>query len=144
MPHTPEEDLQQATQAPKDKEKSSKTSHRRLSSRVTEELLDVNARYLIDEAELGHGHYGTVRKCVDRLTGENFAIKTIKKGKVGRLELLKREIEILRTVNHPAIIKLIDVYEDANNLHLVTELCLGGELFDRIIAKTESPEGHYR
>eukprot|EP00953_Heterococcus_sp_UTEX-ZZ885_P010732 6259-Heterococcus_DN1.PRE.2 len=162
--------------------------HRRVSSRVTEELLDVNTRYLIDDKELGHGHYGVVRKCVCRETNEEFAIKTIKKGKVrprrgadvfvcsfraiasaahcsvGRLELLKREIDILRTVNHPSIIKLVDVYEDANNLHLVTELCTGGELFDSpssefqrtsiccklqyflhiwIIAKTESDEGHY-
>jgi hypothetical protein len=29
--------------------------------------------------------------------------------------------------------QLVDVYEDANNLHLVTELCTGGELFDRYI-----------
>jgi hypothetical protein len=56
--------------------------HRRVSSRVTEELLDVNTRYLIDDKELGHGHYGVVRKCVCRETNEEFAIKTIKKGKV--------------------------------------------------------------
>jgi len=35
------------------------------------------------------------------------------------------------------------VYEDEKYLHLVTELCTGGELFDRIIAKTQSVEGHY-
>ena len=35
------------------------------------------------------------------------------------------------------------MYEDEKYLHLVTELCTGGELFDRIIAKTQSPEGHF-
>ncbi|CAN0001482.1 unnamed protein product, partial [Phaeothamnion confervicola] len=95
------------------------------------------------DKELGHGHYGVVRKCENRATGEILAIKTIKKAKVHRIELLKREIEILRTVEHPTIIQLVDVYEDDNHLHLVTELCTGGELFDRIIAKTESEEGHY-
>jgi calcium-dependent protein kinase len=46
-------------------------------------------------------------------------------------------------MDHPNIIKLVDVYEDEKYLHLVTELCLGGELFDRIIAKSKSSEGHF-
>ena len=55
-------------------------------------------------------------------------MKTIKKAKVGRLETLKREIEILKTMDHPNIIRLIDVFEDDKYLHLVTELCTGGEV----------------
>ena len=35
------------------------------------------------------------------------------------------------------------MYEDERYLHLITELCTGGELFDRIIAKTQSAEGHF-
>lgn len=74
---------------------------------------------------------------------QGYAIKTIKKSKVSRIESLRREIEILRCVDHPCIIKLYDVYEDDRFIHLVTELCTGGELFDRIIQKTESEEGRY-
>jgi calcium-dependent protein kinase len=40
-------------------------------------------------------------------------------------------------------IRQIEVYEDERYLHLITELCTGGELFDRIIAKTQSSEGHF-
>eukprot|EP00903_Cladosiphon_okamuranus_P014850 g13751.t1 len=105
--------------------------------------MDVNSKYVVGDKEIGSGHYGVVRTCTSRATGEVFAIKTIKKSKVPRLVLLKREIDILRAVDHPTLIKLEDVYEDDVNLHLVTELCTGGELFDRIIAKTESAEGHY-
>lgn len=104
---------------------------------------DVREKYRVDHSELGHGHYGVVRKCQNRQTKEYFAVKTIKKSKVGRLETLKREIEILKTMDHPNIIKLVDVFEDEKYLHLVTELCTGGELFDRIIEKTKSEEGHY-
>lgn len=104
---------------------------------------DVREKYRVDHNELGHGHYGVVRKCQNRVTKEFFAVKTIKKAKVGRLETLKREIEILKTMDHPNIIKLVDVFEDDKYLHLVTELCTGGELFDRIIEKTKSAEGHY-
>lgn len=104
---------------------------------------DVREKYRVDHSELGHGHYGVVRKCQNRESKEYYAVKTIKKSKVGRLETLKREIDILRTMDHPNIIKLVDVFEDDKYLHLVTELCTGGELFDRIIEKTKSEEGHY-
>ena len=100
-------------------------------------------RYHINPKELGHGHYGVVRKCMDRETKEWYAIKSIRKAKVSKIEVLKREIQILKEVKHPNIIELIDVFEDSKYLHLVTELCTGGELFDRIIAKTQSAEGHF-
>ena len=92
---------------------------------------------------IGHGHYGIVRKCMDRETKEWYAIKSILKSKVNKIDILKREIEILAEVDHQNIIKLIEVHEDVKYLHLITELCTGGELFDRIIAKTQTPEGHY-
>mmetsp|Transcript_56975 Transcript_56975/g.138805 ORF Transcript_56975/g.138805 Transcript_56975/m.138805 type:complete len:519 (-) Transcript_56975:417-1973(-) len=110
---------------------------------ITDALNDVRVKYHINPKELGHGHYGVVRKCMDRETKEWYAIKSIRKAKVSKIEVLKREIEILKEVRHPNIISLVDVFEDAKYLHLVTELCTGGELFDRIIAKTQSAEGHY-
>ncbi|GMH66284.1 hypothetical protein TrST_g8833 [Triparma strigata] len=110
---------------------------------ITDHLSDVREKYHIQPKELGHGHYGVVRKCQERTTGEWFAIKSIRKKKVGKLDVLKREIDILKEVDHPNIIKLHEVYEDEKYLHLVTELCTGGELFDRIIAKTQSAEGHF-
>ncbi|GAX19767.1 calcium/calmodulin-dependent protein kinase I [Fistulifera solaris] len=110
---------------------------------ITDALSDVRVNYHIDPKELGHGHYGVVRKCMHRETGEVYAIKSIRKSKVNKIEVLKREIEILKEVKHPHIIQLFDVYEDERYLHLITELCTGGELFDRIIAKTQSAEGHF-
>jgi tRNA A-37 threonylcarbamoyl transferase component Bud32 len=110
---------------------------------ITDALVDVRIKYHINPNELGHGHYGVVRKCMDRETKAWYAIKSIRKAKVSKIEVLKREIQILREVRHPNIIELVDVFEDDKYLHLVTELCTGGELFDRIIAKTQSPEGHY-
>lgn len=110
---------------------------------ITDALSDVRVKYRVNSKELGHGHYGVVRKCMNRETNQWYAIKSIRKAKVKKIEVLKREIEILREVKHPNIIALVDVFEDAKYLHLVTEVCTGGELFDRIIAKSSSPEGHY-
>ena len=63
--------------------------------------------YHIDSKEIGHGHYGVVRKCMHRETGEWFAIKSIRKAKVSKIEVLKREIDILKEVRHPNIIRLV-------------------------------------
>jgi len=92
---------------------------------------------------MGEGHYGTVRKCQDKGTGVWYALKTIKKAKVKRADYLRREIDLLLTVNHPNIINVVDVFEDKTNLQIVCELCTGGELFDAIIAKSKSRAGHY-
>lgn len=92
---------------------------------------------------IGSGAFGVVRKCRNRQTGELAAVKTIEKARVENLENLQREIELLREVHHPHIIELYDVYDDALSLHLVTELCTGGELYDKVIEKAENDEGHF-
>mmetsp|Transcript_22420 Transcript_22420/g.35199 ORF Transcript_22420/g.35199 Transcript_22420/m.35199 type:complete len:502 (-) Transcript_22420:256-1761(-) len=119
------------------------SSNKRDSIFITSYVADVRVKYHVQPKELGHGHYGVVRKCQNRQTGEWFAIKTIRKAKVNRIESLRREIEIMQSIDHPSIIKLYDVFEDEKYLHLITQLCTGGELFDRIIEKTKSEEGHY-
>ena len=110
---------------------------------ITDTLSDVRIKYHINPKEIGHGHYGVVRKCMDRETKKWYAIKSIRKSKVGKVDVLKREVALLKECEHPNIILLIEVHEDQKYLHLITELCTGGELFDRIIEKTQSDEGHF-
>ena len=104
-------------------------------------------RYVLKEV-IGSGAFGTVRKCQSKDTGEIFAVKSIKITNVDDFDTLRREINILKEVNHPNIIKFEDVYfnddEDGDGaIHIVTELCTGGELYDRVIEKADSPEGHF-
>lgn len=59
--------------------------------------------------------------------------------------LLTNEILVMRKIvenvsPHENVIDLYDVYEDSNGVHLVLELCSGGELFDRIVAQTRHTE----
>eukprot|EP01138_Halocafeteria_seosinensis_P016402 gb/GECG01016733.1/.p1 GENE.gb/GECG01016733.1/~~gb/GECG01016733.1/.p1 ORF type:complete len:916 (+),score=115.98 gb/GECG01016733.1/:1-2748(+) len=99
----------------------------------------VQDKYYIARKPLGRGHYGTVYPGHNKETGEGVAVKCIPKLDPKNLEMLKSEISILENAYHPNIIRLLDVYEDVQNIYVVTELCTGGELFDRIQAK-----GHYK
>ncbi|ONK56846.1 uncharacterized protein A4U43_C10F13710 [Asparagus officinalis] len=94
------------------------------------------------EEFLCRGEFGVTRRCTDIETGEKFACKTISKLRLKNCvdaADVRREVEIMRHFpNHPNIVQLRDAYEDEEAVHLVMELCQGGELFDRIVAR-----GHY-
>jgi calcium-dependent protein kinase len=45
------------------------------------------------------------------------------------------EIEVLRQMDHPHILKLFEFYQDIKNYYIIIELCTGGELFAKIIEK---------
>lgn len=86
---------------------------------------------------LGHGQYGTVREAHRKSqSNSKFAIKSITKQNISKhRKVLKRELEIMQIVDHPNIIHLYETYEDELYLHLVLELCTGGDVCERIITK---------
>jgi calcium-dependent protein kinase len=106
--------------------------------RKTENLKD---KYSLGR-KLGQGQFGTTYLCVDKANGGEYACKSIAKRKLltdEDVEDVRREIQIMHHLaGHPNIISIRGAYEDAVAVHVVMELCAGGELFDRIVRK-----GHY-
>lgn len=102
---------------------------------------DVTAHYNLARV-LGRGQFGVTRLAEDKNTGDKYACKTISKRKLTSkedIEDVRREIQIMHHLaGDPNVVRLKGSYEDKNAVHLVMELCGGGELFDRIVAK-----GHY-
>ncbi|KAF9680772.1 hypothetical protein SADUNF_Sadunf06G0156300 [Salix dunnii] len=92
--------------------------------------------------KLGQGQFGTTFLCIEKATGKEFACKSIAKRKLTTQEDVddvRREIQIMHHLEgHPNVIKIVNAYEDAVAVHVVMELCSGGELFDRIVHR-----GHY-
>ncbi|SCZ96370.1 BZ3500_MvSof-1268-A1-R1_Chr8-2g10149 [Microbotryum saponariae] len=87
---------------------------------------------------LGQGTYAVVKEAVHIKTGQYYACKVINKRLMeGREHMIRNEIAVLKTISqgHKNIVTLWDYFETQNNLYLVTDLCQGGELFDRICAK---------
>lgn len=92
--------------------------------------------------KLGHGQFGTTFLCVEKATGKEYACKSIAKRKLvteDDVEDVRREIEILHHLSgDPNVVSIKGAYEDAVAVHVIMELCGGGELFDRITKR-----GHY-
>ncbi|MFQ6631728.1 hypothetical protein Gotur_010052 [Gossypium turneri] len=111
--------------------------------RVLKELTgqDISSQYDLGR-ELGRGEFGVTYLCTDVNTGEKYACKSISKKKLRTavdIEDVRREVEIMKHLpKHTNIVTLKDTYEDDAAVHIVMELCEGGELFDRIVAR-----GHY-
>ena len=106
---------------------------------ITGQLSNIEYDYHIDASVIGTGHHGSVRKCVDRLTGQRRAVKSIcKRDPAVQPGGLAREILLLQEMKHENIVRLVDVYEDADYVHLVTDLCTGGELFDKICERSST------
>eukprot|EP00913_Durusdinium_trenchii_P035987 g33670.t1 len=115
----------------------------------------VRDHYITENKALGAGSYGTVCKAKHKMpgkdqsgrrkhaherakkTGSVRALKTICKTAGGSsskvLERFYCEIDIMKRLDHPGIIKLYETFEDKRNLYLIMEMCSGGELFDRIV-----------
>lgn len=88
--------------------------------------------------KLGEGTFGKVYRIKSKTNGEIRAMKQIPKSSITNQSQFDMEIEIMKKMDHPNIIKLYEYIEDDRFVYLVMEECSGGELFERIIEKTKA------
>ncbi|KAL6553204.1 Calcium-dependent protein kinase 15 [Orobanche gracilis] len=102
---------------------------------------EVKSKYTIGK-ELGRGQFGVTYSCTEIATGTQYACKSILRRKLvskNDKEDMKREVHIMQHLSGQAnIVEFKGAYEDRLAVHLIMEICRGGELFDSIIA-----QGHY-
>ena len=87
---------------------------------------------------LGEGSFAAVYRVQNRITDSIRAMKIINKSASCSPEDDKEifnEINILRTLDHPNILKIFEFYSNKESYSIVTELCSGGELFQEIVDK---------
>ncbi|KAG8990747.1 hypothetical protein FRB90_001629, partial [Tulasnella sp. 427] len=88
--------------------------------------------------KMGDGAFSHVYKAIDRETGQKVAVKIVRKYELTqsqRANILK-EVQIMRGINHPNVVKLISFSESQEHYFLVLELMEGGELFHQIVKLT--------
>ena len=84
--------------------------------------------------KLGSGSFGKVYLAQNKFTKEKVAMKEIKKSNKDLLSdgEIKDEIDILKSLDHPDIVRIIESYNTKDSYVLVTEYCEGGELYDQV------------
>ncbi|KAG5069690.1 hypothetical protein JHK85_002067 [Glycine max] len=114
---------------------------------------------------LGHGQFGYTYVGIDKKNGDRVAVKRLEKSKVFNVtsfvssvvdtqfrfcdrcamvlpiavEDVKREVKILKELTgHENVVQFFNAFEDDSYVYIVMELCEGGELLDRILAKKDS------
>ena len=125
-------------------------------SKEVMEMTDMDAGVFEEEWEMdtdiGKGSTSTVYKCYRKVKGKVLgmacAAKVVDKKRLGFgrrkdavLAHIRTEVEVLRKIgSHPCIVKLVAAYESESQIHIVTELMEGGELFDYICEKEQLTE----
>ena len=104
-------------------------------------VVPITEEYVIGK-ELGRGRFSTVHECVNKITHVHAAVKIINKSQIKSDEkvLLRTEIAVLKLMDHPHIIKMMNLYESKDNIYIVMEMLKGGELFERIVGKPRFTE----
>lgn len=104
--------------------------------------IDVIEKYDIGRP-IGDGHFSVVYCCMNKATQEFCALKLIDKLKCrGRDDMIYNEVKILKQLNHPNIVKLIEEFDYPKQLYLILELVQDGDLFDAISTVTKYNEVH--
>ncbi|RKP37723.1 kinase-like domain-containing protein, partial [Dimargaris cristalligena] len=97
---------------------------------------------------LGAGSFADVHIAVNRLTGEQFAVKIINKKRFQLnprvIQTARLEFQILMSMKHPCVIAIHGVYEEADSLYMILEYARDGELFDEIIQRQQFTEQECR
>jgi len=93
--------------------------------------------YTVMSTVLGTGLSGEIKLAVEKGKpgGAKYAVKALKLTNIGadKLNELRSEVDVFLCMDHPHVVRLYDVYEGADFLHLVMECMEGGELFDRVV-----------
>lgn len=102
-------------------------------------------RYVLVQ-ELGEGQFGKVYRAIDSEgVHTEYAVKVMSKQKVQSQQhiwkLFLSEIEVMKKLNHPHLLKLIDFLESGSNYYVVLPYCKGGDMEKRINKQGRLPEG---
>ena len=96
--------------------------------------------------DLGSGTKSVVKLATHKIHNKKVAAKIVSKKKLTEEELaaLMTEISILFELDHPHIIMCYETFDEGEDFFIITELVAGGELYDRIVAKTRYTEKEAR
>ncbi|KAM8967267.1 serine/threonine-protein kinase DCLK3 [Pelodytes ibericus] len=94
--------------------------------------IDIEMYYEIGRT-IGDGNFAVVKECRPRQVNMEYAMKIIDKSKLmGNEYIIENEVQIIKSLSHPNIVRLLDDYETDTEIYLILEYVKGGDLFDAI------------
>ena len=118
-------------------------NHESFSARVHDISRRLEDDYDVQKSKVvGSGYSGPVKLGISRITGKKVAIKSFNKMMLTdkRLEFLRNEVSVYLLLDHPNVARLLDIYEDEEQVHIVMEYCSGKELYHRLVKKSRYSE----
>ncbi|KAI5480399.1 ser/thr/tyr protein kinase RAD53 [Pseudohyphozyma bogoriensis] len=117
------------------------------ASAASVERTGVYAEYDVRE-QIGKGSFATVNKGIRRSDGKMVAIKIIMKARFASnpktMEMIRREVEIMKALDHKYCVRYVDFFEDADRMWLVLEFVDGGDLLDYVMKRKGLKESETR
>eukprot|EP00040_Diaphanoeca_grandis_P023213 m.125901 g.125901 ORF g.125901 m.125901 type:complete len:531 (+) comp29164_c0_seq3:356-1948(+) len=102
---------------------------------------EISKRYYgFATSPIGEGATSQTRIVTHKISGNKFACKSVRLLSIPRMakRQLLAEIQIIRELDHPHIVQVFEVFEQIDYLHIVMELCAGGEMFDKLLSHPNS------
>lgn len=98
---------------------------------ISSKFTDINSEYSLG-LEIGSGTYGKVFICQNIQSQIVRAVKLINKNRIKDYETFTNEFNILKDLDHPNIVNIIETFETDKLCYVVLEHCSGGELFEKL------------
>merc|ERR1712137_453644 len=92
--------------------------------------------------QVGSGSFGIIYLCQHRVTKQERACKIVPKSSLKDVELFLNEINVCMQLDHPNIIRLIEFYEEEDQVRLIFRYCDGMDLLDKIVDVVTN-RGHF-
>eukprot|EP01119_Soliformovum_irregulare_P021148 TRINITY_DN698_c0_g1_i1.p2 TRINITY_DN698_c0_g1~~TRINITY_DN698_c0_g1_i1.p2 ORF type:complete len:473 (-),score=155.45 TRINITY_DN698_c0_g1_i1:514-1932(-) len=136
---TPNPEDTKKVEAPKGKEEVAHKTEKVVEEKKEEKPskpVSIEEKYDLGKV-IGRGAFSEVKEGIRKQNGKRYAVKCISKKLIDKKELalLEREIDIMKKLQHPNIIQLMEVVDTQDTLYLILEYASGGELFDAIVNK---------
>jgi serine/threonine protein kinase len=97
--------------------------------------------------QIGHGHFSNVYIATDKVSGEQFAVKIVKRDRKNPAKMQKyvrREVSVLSTTDHENLVKAVDFFECRERPHIVMEYIPSGSLKDMVLHRGRLSETEAR
>lgn len=111
---------------------------------IQENTQNFFSKYRLHSNPIGSGLYGEIRLCEHIRTHDIRAVKIITKAGLAQEVIDSRsvlnEVDIMKTLDHPNILRIFEYFEDHSNYYIVMEYCKGGDLFDKVVSLTKFTE----